>query len=197
MHILDSPDNFQIRIGSYARIRVSDRPITGSFDLFVLRRDYPQLPISLDDATPFFTVHGPTNCTPLMFESYGASHHGYRFFLDQQTSICVQFFKLGTNLTASEKLTGIKIPKAKIWNLYLASSCDNRILSSLEIQVVSIPRKKFREDLAAEDSSSKQKQFFESIESLTQYWPDCMFDLGFNLLDQINRAYWMGKNQFQ
>lgn len=189
LRFLDSFDNHQVRCNTYATLQLSEEPLVGFFDVFVIRRDAPQFPLhSQDTKVPPFVIYGCESVIPVSYTCTGFTHYGFRIYVNNVTTIIVHFLQLGTYRTATEIQSGLKVDKAKVWNFIVSDSTSGQIFDLLPITVVQ--RLRIRQLPGTVD----QRHFVGSVAEAIRGWTPEMMNLCLIFMHILNHAMHVSQN---
>lgn len=188
LRFLDSFDNYQVQHNTHARLQLSEVPLVGYFDIFVLRKDAPEFPLhSPDTNAPPFLIYGADSISPIFYNFSGSTHYGYRIYLNNISRIIVQFLQLGTTRSFQEIQSGLKRERAKIWSFMILESSSSRLLHSLTIKVVQRPK------IQHLRSSVDQRHFIYSIADVIRGWTPEMITACSIFIQLLNQAIHMSQ----
>jgi len=143
--LIQSQEGFQPRLKVHQPyiLQLSDKPITGTFDIFVRRQYYSAFPIyhqQSNTSTPTcpFNLHRALYINyHLISHPQGTAivHYGATFSVRKEKSIIISFPKPGTYQTLTDRANRIKPEYAKHWQLLLLEMQRGQILTAMNLQV--------------------------------------------------------------
>lgn len=113
-------------------------PLTGTYDVTVVRSNYPAHPIPLpNDQVACFTIHGQNAIPRTIVVGQGVPHQGYEVpKLNRANTLFLQFHIYGTYLSELDIANGVNREIAQHWRLVLSNASVNESTRIINIVVV-------------------------------------------------------------